>query len=391
MTSKETNILNVVKNLNINKELTKPEISNLTNLTLPTVNSIMNKLCDIGAIVELGAFQASPTGRKAQKYSINPKFKYIMGVSIRRNRVILALYDYCLTPLDLEQHKIVLHSNSYDEFIENLADKLTHFIYKNNIANSQLLGIGINTPGSSEAGKSTVTINKNCVCESAYLVKKLSDTMQTCVYIDKDTYSTATYLNMTCNHKNDVMFYLSTEDGVGSALSINGEVYRGKNNIAGEIGHIPVTKKGVLCSCGSFGCLETIVSDDSILSSIKTALDIKNDIDFNFVLDELQKDNKKVVQVFDEAIKYFSKAMQYVIAYYNPDTIYIKCKWLELKREFLYTVTSDINLGFHFFRNCIPTLTLLSTDNLISISSAAIVLNNENKESSILLKCFNGL
>lgn len=54
------------------------------------------------------------------------------------------------------------------------------------------------------------------------------------------------------------VFYIGT--GFGSAFVIDGKVLKGKDNIAGEIGHIPFKKKPYKCSCGRDDCLELSVS-----------------------------------------------------------------------------------------------------------------------------------
>jgi glucokinase len=56
------------------------------------------------------------------------------------------------------------------------------------------------------------------------------------------------------------MIYVVVGTGVGAALIIDGQVYRGEHNSAGEIGHTTIDRHGDLCSCGSRGCVETYLS-----------------------------------------------------------------------------------------------------------------------------------
>jgi len=48
--------------------------------------------------------------------------------------------------------------------------------------------------------------------------------------------------------------------GVGAAIIYNGQLIRGAQNSAGEIGHATVDRDGEWCACGSRGCLETYIS-----------------------------------------------------------------------------------------------------------------------------------
>jgi glucokinase len=58
--------------------------------------------------------------------------------------------------------------------------------------------------------------------------------------------------------------YITISTGIGSGLVYEGKVLRGKDNLAGELGHIPVSDSGVVCSCGARGCLETFCSGTAI-------------------------------------------------------------------------------------------------------------------------------
>lgn len=54
----------------------------------------------------------------------------------------------------------------------------------------------------------------------------------------------------------DPLFYMTISTGIGGGLVVNGEVYRGADSYAGEIGHLTVRPGGPRCLCGAEGCLE---------------------------------------------------------------------------------------------------------------------------------------
>ena len=53
--------------------------------------------------------------------------------------------------------------------------------------------------------------------------------------------------------------------GIGAGLVLDGELFGGDGDGAGEIGHIVVEPDGAQCHCGRFGCLETVASAPAIL------------------------------------------------------------------------------------------------------------------------------
>ncbi|MDQ2898608.1 MAG: ROK family protein [Acidobacteriota bacterium] len=52
------------------------------------------------------------------------------------------------------------------------------------------------------------------------------------------------------------LFYMTLSTGIGGGILIDGEVHRGADSWAGEIGHLNVEPNGPECLCGSNGCLE---------------------------------------------------------------------------------------------------------------------------------------
>jgi glucokinase len=52
------------------------------------------------------------------------------------------------------------------------------------------------------------------------------------------------------------LFYMTVSTGIGGGILIGGQVLRGADSWAGEIGHVNVRPDGPDCLCGSNGCLE---------------------------------------------------------------------------------------------------------------------------------------
>ncbi len=60
------------------------------------------------------------------------------------------------------------------------------------------------------------------------------------------------------------MAFLTMGTGIGAGLILNGALYRGRGDLAGEIGHATVWPDGPPCPCGKRGCLETLASGTAI-------------------------------------------------------------------------------------------------------------------------------
>ena len=59
--------------------------------------------------------------------------------------------------------------------------------------------------------------------------------------------------------------HVSGEIGIGAGIVLHGELFRGVNGYAGEVGHVIVEPDGPACHCGSRGCLEQLAGQDALL------------------------------------------------------------------------------------------------------------------------------
>jgi glucokinase len=65
------------------------------------------------------------------------------------------------------------------------------------------------------------------------------------------------------------LLYITVSTGIGAGFVLNGELYRGADGLAGEIGHIPILPNGPICRCGRYGCLEAVASGLAIASDAR--------------------------------------------------------------------------------------------------------------------------
>ncbi|HEY0699487.1 MAG TPA: ROK family protein, partial [Micromonospora sp.] len=72
-------------------------------------------------------------------------------------------------------------------------------------------------------------------------------------------------------HSVDDFLFVKIGTGVGCGIYLAGEVYRGIDGCAGDIGHIQVETNGPTCSCGNVGCLEALFSGAALAKDAAAA------------------------------------------------------------------------------------------------------------------------
>ncbi|MEV4465676.1 ROK family protein [Micromonospora echinofusca] len=72
-------------------------------------------------------------------------------------------------------------------------------------------------------------------------------------------------------HSVDDFLFVKIGTGIGCGIYLSGEVYRGTDGCAGDIGHIQVDAHGPMCSCGNVGCLEALFSGAALAKDATAA------------------------------------------------------------------------------------------------------------------------
>ena len=72
--------------------------------------------------------------------------------------------------------------------------------------------------------------------------------------------------------KNDRDFlFVKIGTGIGCGIVVDGELYRGVDGCAGDIGHIRVDDSGPTCACGNAGCLEAFAGGAALARDANAA------------------------------------------------------------------------------------------------------------------------
>lgn len=138
----------------------------------------------------------------------------------------------------------------------------------------RVVGVGVGTPGLIIKETGTVVYAPNVPeWEDLPLQTLLQDRIGLPVTIENDANAAAIgehWVGGATGHANILCITLGT--GVGGAIIMNNEIWRGSNGAAGEIGHMTVVENGRMCGCGAQGCLEAYASATAIASQARELL-----------------------------------------------------------------------------------------------------------------------
>lgn len=119
------------------------------------------------------------------------------------------------------------------------------------------------------------------------------------------------------------MVLLTLGTGVGGGLVLGGELWRGADGMAGEIGHITVEPGGRTCRCGNAGCLETYASATGIVDTYRELSAIEESVTAEEVHRRAHEGDANARQSYREAGRSLGLAFASLVNLLNPERIVI--------------------------------------------------------------------
>ena len=115
--------------------------------------------------------------------------------------------------------------------------------------------------------------------------------------------------------------YVKLSEGVGAGLVLGGQVVRGRDGTAGEIGHITTDEFGQVCRCGNRGCVETVVAARRVVELLEPMLG--QELTIADVVRRAREGNNSCVRVLADTGRQAGIAIANLCNVFNPELILI--------------------------------------------------------------------
>jgi len=223
---------------------------------------------------------------------------------------------------ELARKRIKTEKN-YDGTISGIISIVKKF--ETDFGNSKSIGIGM--PGAVSSDSALVK-NANSIWLNGKPFKKdLEKILDRKVNLNNDANCFALSEAVDGAGKgHSVVFGVIIGTGTGGGISVNQKVLAGKNNIAGEWGHVSLPnrsddeKKYVeQCYCKKNGCIETYVSGPGFANCFN--LKYKTNYNSHDILEEFNNNEKRAIKALDNYIDYLARGLSLVCNILDPDII----------------------------------------------------------------------
>lgn len=137
-----------------------------------------------------------------------------------------------------------------------------------------VLGVGIGSPGPLDRETGTVLSTPNLGWRNFPLRDLVANAVGHEATLDNDANTAALgEWWRGAGRRADSLVALTLGTGIGGGVIIDGEVYHGASDAAGEVGHMTIDATGRKCSCGNYGCLEAYASGPAIAARAAEGLE----------------------------------------------------------------------------------------------------------------------
>ncbi len=314
--------------------ISRSEIVEKTNLTAATVSRIVNKLIKYKLVKETG-YAESSGGRKPVLLELNPDSVLTVGVDLEIDEINGVIID--LNGKILNKSRIDISGKTSQDYILNKVNEVIGKLLAESDYMNRIIGIGIGMHGLVDnAGGISIyppafgwrEVPVADIIKAKYdLPVIIENNVRALTLAEKWFGAGNNFNNFIC---------IKVGAGIGSGIFVDGRLYRGADNYAGEIGHTTVDEDGSVCSCGNYGCLESMASNSAIIKRTLKMLKqgaaskinglIKNNLDN---LDEeiifLAAEQGDVLarQVLQDTGRYLGICVANLINILNPEAVII--------------------------------------------------------------------
>ena len=202
---------------------------------------------------------------------------------------------------------------------------------------SDFLGVGIGSPGPLDRARGVVIVTPNLGWRDFPLRDEVSKRVNLPATLDNDA-NCATIGEWWCGAakggRNVVGLTIGT--GIGGGLILDGKLYHGASDAAGEIGHTTIDSTGRRCKCGNYGCLEAYTSGPAIAERAREVLEGDDDsllpamvdgdlskITAQTVFEASKRGDRVALDVVRDTAHFLGVGISNLINIFNPDTFVI--------------------------------------------------------------------
>ncbi|MEO8226024.1 MAG: ROK family protein [Gemmatimonadota bacterium] len=202
---------------------------------------------------------------------------------------------------------------------------------------AECLGVGVGAPGPLDTHRGLVLLTPNLGWVNFPLRDRIEAGLARPAALDNDANCAVLgewWMGAARGSRHAIGVTIGT--GIGGGLVLDGRLYHGISDCAGEIGHASIDSNGRRCKCGNYGCIEAYASGpaiarravEAIEAGAETSLrsyvgDRLDDITAQTVYEAAHDGDELAREVVNDTAKFLGAALANLVNIFNPEVVVI--------------------------------------------------------------------
>jgi glucokinase len=217
------------------------------------------------------------------------------------------------------------------------------------IPGAEILGVGVGAPGPLDTKSGIVLLTPNLGWVNLPLRQIIHERLGLPAVLDNDANCAVLgewWMGAARGTRNAIGITIGT--GIGGGIIVDGKLFHGASDCAGEIGHTTIDTEGRRCKCGNYGCLEAYASGPNI--ALRAVEEIKAGAVSrlpNYVNGDLRQITAQTVyqaahdgddlalEVVNETAKFLGAGIANLLNIFNPEAVVV-CGGVTLAGDHLF-------------------------------------------------------
>ena len=248
---------------------TRSQIAARTGQARSTIAARVEQLLAIG-LVEPAGEASSTGGRPPATFRFNPAVHVVLAVDLGAVHAHLAVTDLAGTVLaEVDEPRAI--ADGPESVLGWVVAAGRHLLGSTGRPPGDLVAVGVGLPGPVEHATGRPINPPIMPGWHGYDVQeRLREAFDAPVLVDNDVNLMALGEHTAVLPDVDDLLFVKVATGIGAGIISDGQLRRGAQGAAGDLGHVKVREGRQLpCRCGNTGCLEAVASGAAITAALR--------------------------------------------------------------------------------------------------------------------------
>jgi glucokinase len=217
------------------------------------------------------------------------------------------------------------------------------------VPGAEIVGVGVGAPGPLDTKSGIVLLTPNLGWVNLPLRRIIHDRVGLPAVLDNDANCAVLgewWVGAARGSRHAIGLTIGT--GIGGGIILDGKLYHGASDVAGEIGHTTIDTEGRRCKCGNYGCLEAYASGPNIAMRARESLeagavsilpsqvggDLKR-ITAQTVYEAAAAGDELALEVVNDTAKFLAVGVANLLNVFNPEVVVV-CGGVTLAGDHLF-------------------------------------------------------